>query len=126
MKKDKITIFILTCFLLTVFYNYSFAISEKEKIRYLLQRIEDSGCIFIRNGKKYTSQKAKKHLEYKLKRADRYIYTAEDFINKIASRSSFTGRPYYIRMKNGMLIKAEQWLREQLKDLEKTSNPGKD
>lgn len=120
MKKNKIIFSVLTCILAPLFFKYSFAMSEKEKIRYLLHEIEISGYTFIRNGSKYTSQKARAHLEYKFKRAGRSIKTAEDFISKIASKSSFSGKPYYIRMDNGTLIKTGEWLRKKLSKLVKS------
>jgi len=95
------------------------AVSEQEKIRALLERIEKSGLTFIRNGSEYTSADARKHLELKLSRAGSAITTAEQFITHIASGSSWTGTPYYIRLRDGTLVKSSVWLRKNLAELEK-------
>ena len=68
----------------------------EEEITHLLQYIEDSDCIFIRNDKEYGSSQAKNHLEHKYKHAKRWIRTAEDFIKVIATKSSLSGMPYMV------------------------------
>jgi hypothetical protein len=120
MKNNIVRLLILIFLLIPIFSDYSFAMSENEKIQYLLHEIEVSGFTFIRNGSEYSSKKARIHLENKLKRAGRHVKTAEDFISKIAARSSFSGRPYSIRMKNGMLVKSEKWLKAKLRELKKS------
>ena len=93
--------------------------SEQEKIRALLARIEQSGLTFIRNGSGYSSAEARKHLELKLSRAGSAIRTADQFITHVASSSSWTGTPYYIRLRDGTLVKSSAWLRKELAELEK-------
>lgn len=70
--------------------------SENGEINFLLSYIAESGCLFIRNGKKHKPDKAKEHLEMKYNRAKGRIQSAEDFIDKIATKSSFTGRSYKV------------------------------
>ncbi|HOT45406.1 MAG TPA: DUF5329 domain-containing protein [Spirochaetota bacterium] len=95
------------------------AMSEQEKIQALLGRIEQSGLIFVRNGSAYSPTEARKHLELKLSKAGSAITTAEQFITHIASGSSWTGTPYYIRLRDGTLVKSSDWLRKNLAELEK-------
>ncbi len=47
---------------------------------------------------------------------DKDQWTAEMFIEKIASKSSFSGKPYQIRFKSGGIVNTGKWLHEQLKD----------
>ncbi len=103
----KVLIFIL------LFIN-AFAISEYEKIQFLLKEIEFSELIFIRNGVEYNSKKAREHWENKLIHAGDKIKTAEDFIKYIASRSSLSGKPYLIKFPDGNIISSEDWLRQKL------------
>ena len=49
------------------------------------------------------------------------ITTAEDFINKVASVSRETGKPYIIRLKNGKEVESSEWFHDQLKVIENTN-----
>ncbi len=122
MKMNIMIFPILILLSATLLSPSSYGMSENDKIRHLLREIEISGYTFIRNGNEYPSRKAREHLEFKLKRAGKKIKTAGDFIRKIASRSSFSGKPYYIRMKSGRIIKTEEWLKAKLKELENRLN----
>ena len=91
------------------------AITQTE-INYLLGFIESSGCEFYRNGSWYDSKRAQAHLRDKyemLAAADR-ISTAEDFIEKAATKSSLSGRPYQVRCGGGEVLTSNQWLRDVL------------
>jgi hypothetical protein len=99
--------------------QYAPAMTEQDKIQALLNRIEASNLVFIRNGSEYTSREARKHLELKLSKAGSVISTAERFITHIASGSSWSGAPYYIKLRDGSVVKSADWLRKNLADLEK-------
>jgi hypothetical protein len=91
------------------------AIAQTE-INYLLGFVENSGCEFYRNGSWYDSKRAQAHLRYKyemLAAADR-IHTAEDFIEKAATESSLTGRPYQVRCSGSEAVTSNRWLRDVL------------
>jgi hypothetical protein len=83
------------------------------EVSYLLIYIRDSNCNFIRNGKSYTSSKAKQHLEYKYNYAKSRLSTAEDFVRQIASKSSRSGKAYAIDC-GGELTPSEEWLMTEL------------
>lgn len=106
MKLFKISILVL---LTMGSIGPSWANSEKDRIRFLLETVESSQCTFIRNGSHHKASKARKHLERKLNHAGDRIKTAEDFINHLASKSSFSGRPYFIQEKNGTKVAARVW-----------------
>jgi Family of unknown function (DUF5329) len=88
------------------------AIAQAE-ISYLLGYIESSGCEFFRNGSWNDSGKAQAHLRFKyeaLAAADR-ILTAEDFIDKAATKSAVSGQPYKVRCSGGEPDTTSEWLR---------------
>lgn len=114
----KLKNFIVFIFMLCT-AGSAFALSESEKIKVLLDKIENSGLIFIRNGMEYSSKKARKHLELKLSNAGSKIRTAEQFIGYIATKSSWTGVPYYVKLPDGTKLKSADWLRRRLAEIEK-------
>ncbi len=86
------------------------------EINHLLGLIEESGCEFFRNGTWYDAQRARAHLraKYEALAANNQIKTAEDFIEKAASNSSISGRPYQIKCGSGTAILTSQWFSEAL------------
>ncbi|MET0154834.1 MAG: DUF5329 domain-containing protein [Rickettsiales bacterium] len=92
--------------------------AEKEKIEYLIGFIEKSDCAFVRNGREYTSEKAAEHIRLKTNHAGGRLKTARQFIDYVASRSSFTGIPYFVVTKNGTKIPSSIWLKEELRRYE--------
>lgn len=91
---------------------------EDKKIKFLLKKIENCKCKFIRNGKEHTPTEAKSHMELKLRKGGSSIRTVEHFIKYAATKSSFTGKPYYIVVE-GKKIPSAHWLKKQLKDFNK-------
>src|SRR5271167_1253313 len=81
------------------------------EINHLLGLIEQSGCEFFRNGTWYDAQRAQAHLraKYDALAANNQIKTAEDFIEKAASNSSMSGRPYQIRCGGAAGMTTNQW-----------------
>lgn len=94
-------------------------VSDSQKIRALLMAIESSNLIFIRNGAEHSAKEARKHLERKLSQAGSRISTVEQFIEHIASRSSVTGTPYYVKYPDGSTIEVSVWLRRKLREIER-------
>ena len=88
------------------------AAADRE-IQYLLEFVELSGCDFERNGATHESADAADHLRLKYRRGSRYVSTAEQFIDRLASKSSWTGKAYTVTCV-GQVRPAEQWLHEAL------------
>lgn len=88
------------------------AIDDNEKMRIdgLLARIEASGVTFMRNGSTYDASEAAAHLRMKWEKAGARIRTAEEFIDKLASRSYLSGRPYEVVLPGGRRLEAGPWL----------------
>jgi len=73
-------------------------IAEKDKIEALLAKIENlKDAVFVRNGSEYDAKTAAKFLRGKWQANTAEIKTAKDFIDKAATRSSTSGKPYVIK-----------------------------
>jgi hypothetical protein len=106
---------ILTLLLLTA---TSLATETAEtEITYLLNAIGNSGCAFVRNGKDYSATDAQDHLAMKYRRGKKYASTAEEFIERLASKSSWTGKPYQILCPGVPASNSGEWLTSQLEAL---------
>jgi hypothetical protein len=84
------------------------------EINELLQQVQSSDCIFIRNGSEHDAEDAADHLRLKLKRGKKYVDTTEQFIDRLASESSWTGKPYTIRCPNEDEQLTGAWLHQLL------------
>ena len=102
---------ILSCFLLafTLMSATTFADTKNDEISYLINSVGKSGCVFIRNGARFSGKEARDHLRTKRKRNAHLIHSAEDFIKKIASRSSTSGESYMIGCRGEEQQTANQW-----------------
>jgi Family of unknown function (DUF5329) len=74
----------------------------KKEIQHLFLYLEGSGCQFLRNGNWHSAQEASKHLQqkYKYMLNRGVISTAESFIERGASESSMSSKPYQVRCGN--------------------------
>lgn len=81
----------------------------------LLAFVSHSPCTFIRNGSAYSAQDAAAHLRQKLDYLTRRgrVDTAEQFIERAASESSLSGKPYTVKC-DGREQLSGDWLREEL------------
>ena len=96
-------------------------LSEAQKIQALIHSVETlQGAVFIRNGTEYDAAKAASHLRMKLDYAGKKVRTAEQFIDKLATGSSMTGKPYKIRFADGRTVESAVFFHEQLRKLEAT------
>jgi hypothetical protein len=88
----------------------------KQEIDYLLAYIADSGCEFQRNGAWSDAKTAEAHVRGKYDFLTRLgqIDTAEDFIEKAATRSSLSDQPYEVRCGNDQPMPSNFWLTSEL------------
>jgi hypothetical protein len=98
--------------------NDAGGLSERAKIDRLLDTVRTSGIVFIRNGSEYDAMKAAEHLQTKLDAAGSEVKTATDFIDKLATKSSMSGEPYTVRLKDGSEMLSRDWLVARLKEIE--------
>ncbi|TBR40781.1 hypothetical protein EYV96_10120 [Dyella terrae] len=89
----------------------------------MLDFVASSHCTFIRNGSEYTAADARKHMQRKLDYLSRrdMIDTTEDFIERAASESSFSGKPYKVRC-DGREQLSGDWLRDELQVLRQVAH----
>ena len=93
--------------------------AEKQKIEALIKQVGDlKDAKFIRNGSTYEVATAVRFLRGKWEANGSSVKTARDFVDKVASGSGTSGKPYIIRFKDGREIKSRDFLLDELKKLE--------
>jgi hypothetical protein len=90
--------------------------NAKTEIDFLLGFVEASGCQFYRNGSWYDSKSAQQHLreKYEFLSLRNMVSTAEQFIDRAGTESSFSGLPYEVRCAGSAVITSRQWLTDEL------------
>ena len=91
--------------------------SAQREIAGLLQAVGTSGCHFLRGGTAHSASQAQEHLskKYEYMAARDMLSSAEDFISKVAARSSTSGEAYAIRCAEAPAQKSEEWMKTRLK-----------
>ena len=93
--------------------------AEQKKIDALIVEVERmTDAVFIRNGNQYTADLAAEFLRRKWQAYRSEIHSAADFIDKVASFSSTTGKPYSIRWRDGRERLSAEFFRTKLSLLE--------
>ena len=100
-------------FLFTLVSLPVFSGDAHSEIEHLLTVIGQSNCTFIRNGKEHNSIDAEEHLRMKYRKGKKWIENADQFIERIASKSSLSGNPYFIRCEDSQQPTGE-WLTRKL------------
>ena len=94
---------------------------EMGRIERLIRYVETQKDMkFIRNGSEYTCADAAKFLRGKLDAMGGEVTTAREFIDRIATKSSMSGKPYHVKFADGRMMPAAQFLGEELKRIEAT------
>ena len=90
--------------------------AARAEIAHLLKYLESSGCQFQRNDSWYGSARAASHLnrkyEYLLKKG--LVTSAETFIERAATESSASGKPYSVKCGDAAAVPSAAWLRAEL------------
>jgi len=94
-----------------------------EEIDYLLDTVAASDCVFIRNGSEHDGDSARDHLNLKRRRGKRYFSNTEEFIDRLASSSSWSGKPYHIRCGAEEQQLAKDWFTAVLEDYRRNHSP---
>lgn len=87
------------------------------EIHALIDTIENSQCLFHRNGSEYSAEDAADHLRLKLSRGAKYAKTPEQFIDNLASKSSWSGKAYFIDCPSQEKQQMNIWFHQQLKEI---------
>ena len=94
-------------------------LTEEQKIEKLIKHVEElKDAKFIRNGTEHDCKEAADHMRRKHKNAGGKIKTAKDFIEQLATKSSISGNPYKIKLKDAGEKESGPYLTEQLKKIE--------
>src|SRR4030095_4668066 len=100
-------------------YAQSIPLPEEQKIEALIKRVDElKDAKFIRNGSTYEVATAIRFLRSKWEANNSSVKTARDFVDKVASASGTSGKPYLIRFKDGREITSRDFLLAELKKLE--------
>jgi hypothetical protein len=91
------------------------------EIDYLLSTVGSSDCAFIRNGSRHDAENAEAHLRMKYKRGKRWAPTTEKFIERLASKSSFSKKPYFIQCGEQEQVPSGDWLTQRLQEYRNTA-----
>jgi hypothetical protein len=83
----------------------------QDEIAHLIDFVRHSSCTFIRNGTEYTGAQAADHVQAKYDYYKSDIKTVDDFIDRAASKSMLSGKPYQVRCADGKTITAADWIR---------------
>jgi len=92
--------------------------SVRQQILSLIDIVRTSDVTFIRNGTRHTPAEAAAHLESKYGNVKDDIRTVDEFIDKVASKSSLSREPYSIELPGGRVVDSAQWFREQYAKLQ--------
>jgi hypothetical protein len=97
----------------------------RAEIHALLEKLSASGCQFNRNGSWHNAVEAKSHLLNKLGYLEDkdLVWTAEQFIERGASGSSVSGKPYLVKCGNAEAVPSQLWLSVELKVLRGAAKP---
>ncbi|MDH3948149.1 MAG: DUF5329 domain-containing protein [Gammaproteobacteria bacterium] len=110
LRNNLITSLILMLLVLPV---SAISANTEQEIQHLFNFIVASDCIFIRNNTEYTASEARAHMQRKYDYARHWIGDTEQFISRIASKSSMSGSRYQIRCQNQLLY-SDNWLKQEL------------
>ena len=90
--------------------------ATRAEIAHLLQHLGSSGCQFQRNGSWYAPARAASHLQQKYEYMVRkgLVTNTESFIERAASESSVSGKPYSVKCGAAVAVPSAVWLRDEL------------
>ena len=93
--------------------------SAKLEVEQLLARIAASGCQFQRNGIWHSAADARAHLEkkYRYLVSKHLLKTSDDFISLAASKSSTSGKPYFVKCGTQQPVRSATWMSAQLREV---------
>jgi hypothetical protein len=92
--------------------------AEEQTIEALIASVARLGdATFLRNGKSYSAADAARFLRGKWRSRRSEVGSAEDFIERVASFSSTTSKPYLIRFADGRELSSAEYLRAELAKL---------
>jgi hypothetical protein len=108
-------------YLLLILANTCFATeaapeTTKQEISYLFSYLENSGCQFNRNGTWYQPKDAVAHLnkKYQYLLGKHLVPSTEAFIERAATESSISGKPYLVQCHGSAPTESATWFKSSL------------
>jgi Family of unknown function (DUF5329) len=88
----------------------------KQEIAHLFSVLESSNCQFNRNGMWYSAKEAAGHLQakYRYLQDKDLVSSAEKFIDRAATESSFSGKAYQIKCADNVSQASKPWFQAAL------------
>jgi len=80
----------------SVVVSFSALANTPEEVEYLLDFVENTDCIYERNGKQYNGPEARDHIQKKYEYYKDEIKSGEDFIQYSATKSLMSGVRYKV------------------------------
>ena len=87
-----------------------YADTLEQELDYLFSEVEKSGCTFIRNGSEHDSADAADHLRLKSRRGKKYYDDIDQFIDRLATKSSWSGKAYSVQCPERDEQSSAKWL----------------
>ena len=115
----KLLPLLLFTFLITTIAAAPAPADPAPEINHLLTTVQNSKAKFIRNGDEHTAKDAAAHMKKKYNHFKKQIRTAEDFIEKCATKSELSDKPYKIKDPDGTLHDSKTWLLARLAEYRK-------
>jgi hypothetical protein len=92
---------------------------EKQKIETLIKQVSDlKDAKFVRNGSAYEPATAVRFLRGKWDANKAKVKSVRDFIDKVATKSGTSGKPYLMRFNDGKEIPSREFLLAELRKIE--------
>lgn len=107
-------VWLLALFTALVFSSAAAESAVDQKINELIAVVEKSDCTFIRNGSNHNGKDAAAHMRRKYNHFKKEIKSPEDFIEKCASKSELSGKPYLVKTPDGKTVRCDAWLTAKL------------
>ncbi|MEO6163660.1 MAG: DUF5329 family protein [Candidatus Binatia bacterium] len=93
--------------------------AEKQKIETLIKQVGDlKDAKFVRNGSAYEPATAVRFLRGKWDANKAEVKSVRDFIDKVATKSGTSGKPYLMRFNDGKDITSREFLLAELRKIE--------
>jgi hypothetical protein len=87
---------------------------QRHEVEHLLNFVANTSCIIDRNGSLHTGPDALSHIKKKYAYFRDDISTTEEFIERAASKSTFSGTAYKVRCGDNKTITTQHWLMTEL------------
>lgn len=113
----KVSLAFIGCALIPATVAGEQGTAAHKEISHLLSRLGASGCQFNRNGTWHDATKAVEHIntKYEYLRKRNLVPSTEAFIERAASESSMSGKPYLVKCGSGPETPSADWLRQELR-----------